>query len=121
MFSFVKPKPQSKKALELKRVRKEFKKRKNQGQKVYDDRLKIKKAEAEEKNKKMRKLEREIEGREGEEDDEKRGGKGKENPYMKMVMQFMKSGACVWREKNQRLPQYLERDVDIKFSDVVGL
>ncbi|KAL3528713.1 hypothetical protein ACH5RR_008035 [Cinchona calisaya] len=205
MFSFVKPKPQSKKALELKRVREEFKKRKNEelarmreegemiekaarmekrmeerrkrkemkrikfqesliqaqrnaqdrsrfwddlasnpavvnglgifffglfyftvvftfrrGQKDYDDRLKIEKAEAEEK-KKMRQLEREMEGREGEEDDEEGGSKGEENPYMKMAMQFMKSGARVRRAKNKRLPQYLERGVDVKFSDVAGL
>ncbi|XP_027168275.1 LOW QUALITY PROTEIN: probable inactive ATP-dependent zinc metalloprotease FTSHI 2, chloroplastic [Coffea eugenioides] len=89
------------------------------GQKDYEDRLKIEKAEAEEK-KKMRELEREMEGREVE-DDEEAGGKGEENPYMKMAMQFMKSGARVRRAKSKRLPQYLERGVDVKFSDVAGL
>lgn len=87
-------------------------------QKDYEDRLKIEKAEAEER-KKMRELERELEGIEGEDED---GGVGAEqNPYMKMAMQFMKSGARVRRARNKRLPQYLERGVDVKFSDVAGL
>ncbi|KAK9280915.1 hypothetical protein L1049_003806 [Liquidambar formosana] len=87
--------------------------------KDYEDRLKIEKAEAEEK-KKMRELEREMEGIEGE-DDETEGVGGEQNPYMKMAMQFMKSGARVRRAQNKRLPQYLERGVDVKFSDVAGL
>lgn len=87
--------------------------------KDYEDRLKIEKAEAEER-KKMRELEREMEGLEGE-DDELEQANGEENPYMKMATQFMKSGARVRRAQNRRLPQYLERGVDVKFSDVAGL
>lgn len=207
MFSLVKPKPQSKKALELKKVREEFKQRKNEElqkfreeremmekaikmqkkieekknrqemkkikheesmrqarrssqdmaimwqklasdsnvatalglvffyifyrtvvlsyrkqKKDYEDRLKIEKAEAEEK-KKMRELEREMAGIEDDDDDEEEegGGKAGDNPYMKMAQQFMKSGARVRRAHNKRLPQYLERGVDVKFSDVAGL
>ncbi|OIT08684.1 PREDICTED: probable inactive ATP-dependent zinc metalloprotease FTSHI 2, chloroplastic [Nicotiana attenuata] len=89
--------------------------------KDYEDRLKIEKAEADEK-KKMRELEREMEGIEGvDDDDEEEGRKGEENPYMKMAMQFMRSGARVRRARNKKLPQYLERGVDVKFSDVAGL
>ncbi|ONI15784.1 hypothetical protein PRUPE_3G061400 [Prunus persica] len=88
--------------------------------KDYEDRLKIEKAEAEER-KKMRELEREMEGIEGEEEEEIEQGKGEQNPYLKMAMQFMKSGARVRRAHNKRLPQYLERGVDVKFSDVAGL
>ncbi|TYI89579.1 hypothetical protein E1A91_D03G066200v1 [Gossypium mustelinum] len=87
--------------------------------KDYEDRLKIEKAEAEER-KKMRELEREMEGIEGEDDEAEQGG-GEQNPYLKMAMQFMKSGARVRRAQNKRLPQYLERGVDVKFSDVAGL
>lgn len=205
MLSFVKAKPQSKKALELKRVREEFKrqrneelvrmkkeremmekamktqkkmedrKRKREMQKIksdvslrearrnsqhmagvwdklasdsnvatalgflfffifyqtvvlsyrrqkkdYEDRLKIEKAEADEK-KKMRELEREMAGLEAGDDEDGEGGQGEDNPYMKMAMQFMRSGARVRRAHNKRLPQYLERGVDVKFSDVAGL
>lgn len=90
--------------------------------KDYEDRLKIEKAEAEER-KKMRELEREMEGLEGEdeEDEESGQGRGEQNPYLKMAMQFMKSGARVRRAHNKRLPQYLERGVDVKFTDVAGL
>lgn len=87
--------------------------------KDYDDRLKIEKAEAEER-KKMRELEREMEGIQGE-DEESEEAKGEQNPYLQMAMQFMKSGARVRRARNKRLPQYLERGVDVKFSDVAGL
>lgn len=86
----------------------------------YEDRLKIEKAEAEER-KKMRELEMEMEGIEGEDEEESEQGKGERNPYMKMAMQFMKSGARVRRARNKRPPQYLERGVDVKFSDVAGL
>lgn len=204
MFSFVKPKPQSKKALELKRMREEFKRRRKEEfekmredremvekaakmekkieqsrfkkemkkikfeeslrkaqirseamsifwhnvakdanvvgvlgilfffifyntvvvsykkhQKDYEDRRKIEKAEAEER-KKMRELEREMEGVEGE-DDEEEGGKEEQNSYMKMATQFMKSGARVRRARSKKLSQYLERGLDVKFSDVAGL
>ncbi|XP_073052909.1 probable inactive ATP-dependent zinc metalloprotease FTSHI 2, chloroplastic [Primulina eburnea] len=87
--------------------------------KDYEDRLKIEKAEAEEK-KKMRELEREVAGFE-EGDEEEGGEKGEDNPYMKMAKQFMRSGARVRRAQNRRLPQYLERGVDVKFTDVAGL
>ncbi|KAK4479606.1 hypothetical protein RD792_015129 [Penstemon davidsonii] len=89
--------------------------------KDYDDRKKIEQAEAEEK-KKMRELEREMSGIVAGVDDEEDGAKGEEdNPYMKMAEQFMKSGARVRRAQNKRLPQYLERGVDVKFTDVAGL
>lgn len=205
MFSFVKPKPQSKKALEFKRVREELKRqrdeeiirmneekemmekamkmqkkmedrnRKREQQKIkyeeslrqarkdsqhmagvwenlardsnvstalgflffyifyrtvvlsyrrqkkdYEDRLKIEKAEAEEK-KKMRELEKEMAGFETDDVDAEEGGQGEDDPYTKMAMQFMKSGARVRRARNKRLPQYLERGMDVKFSDVAGL
>ncbi|KAK2971145.1 hypothetical protein RJ640_008569 [Escallonia rubra] len=89
-------------------------------QKDYEDRLKIEKADAEEK-KKMRELEREMAGIEVGDAEDEEGGQGEKNPYMKMAMQFMKSGARVRRAQNRRLPQYLERGVDVKFSDVAGL
>lgn len=88
--------------------------------KDYDDRLKIEKAEAEER-KKMRELEREMGEREDGDDDEVEEGKGEQNAHMKMASQFMKSGARVRRARGKRPPQYLERGVDVKFSDVAGL
>ncbi|CAK9169659.1 unnamed protein product [Ilex paraguariensis] len=88
--------------------------------KDYEDRLKIEKAEAEER-KKMRELEREMAGIEGGDEEDEEGEKGEDNPYMKMAKQFMKSGARVRRAHNKRLPQYLERGIDVKFSDVAGL
>ncbi|KAL9323085.1 hypothetical protein ACSQ67_011138 [Phaseolus vulgaris] len=87
--------------------------------KDYEDRLKIEQAEAEER-KKLRELEREMEGIEGD-DEEIEQGKGEDNDYLKMAKQFMRSGARVRRAQNRRLPQYLERGVDVKFSDVAGL
>ncbi|KAL2936218.1 putative inactive ATP-dependent zinc metalloprotease FTSHI 2 chloroplastic [Bienertia sinuspersici] len=87
--------------------------------KDYEDRVKIEKAEAEER-KKMKELERKMQGLEGEEDEEEGKG-GEQNPYMKMASQFMKSGARVRRARHKRPPQFLERDVDVKFSDVAGL
>ncbi|KAI7986601.1 hypothetical protein LOK49_LG14G01950 [Camellia lanceoleosa] len=86
--------------------------------KDYEDRLKIEKAEAEVR-KKMRELEREMAGIESGEDEEEEG-KGEQNPYLKMA-QFMKSGARVRRAHSKRLPQYLERGIDVKFTDVAGL
>ncbi|PIA64756.1 hypothetical protein AQUCO_00100315v1 [Aquilegia coerulea] len=88
-------------------------------QKDYEDRLKIEKAEAEER-KKMRELERQFEGGESV-DDENEEGKTEDNPYLKMAMQFMKSGARVRRAHSKKLPQYQERGLDVKFSDVAGL
>lgn len=87
----------------------------------YEDRLKIEKAEAEER-KKMKQLEREMDGIAAEEDvDESEQGKGEQNEYLKMAQQFMKSGARVRRSHGKRPPQYLERGVDVKFTDVAGL
>lgn len=87
--------------------------------KDYEDRLKIEKAEREER-KKLRQLERELEGLE-DADDEIEQGEAEQNPHLKMAMQFMKSGARVRRAYGKGLPQYLERGVDVKFSDVAGL
>ncbi|XP_072978375.1 probable inactive ATP-dependent zinc metalloprotease FTSHI 2, chloroplastic [Typha angustifolia] len=89
-------------------------------QKDYEDRLKIEKAEAEEQ-KKIRQLEREMAGLEGSGDDEGEAKGGEDNPYLKMAMKFMQSGARVRRAHSKRLPQYMERGVDVKFSDVAGL
>uniref|UniRef100_A0A7N0TK12 AAA+ ATPase domain-containing protein n=1 Tax=Kalanchoe fedtschenkoi TaxID=63787 RepID=A0A7N0TK12_KALFE len=89
-------------------------------QKDYEDRLKIEKAEREER-KKLRELEREMQGFEGVDDEIEGAAGANENSYMKMAQQFMKSGARVRRAQNRRLPQYLERGVDVKFSDVAGL
>ncbi|CAH8385547.1 unnamed protein product [Eruca vesicaria subsp. sativa] len=49
------------------------------------------------------------------------GSSGEKNPYLQMAKQFMKSGARVRRASNKRLPEYLERGVDVKFTDVAGL
>ncbi|KAK9054714.1 hypothetical protein SSX86_025793 [Deinandra increscens subsp. villosa] len=90
--------------------------------KDYEDRLKIEKADAEEKRK-MKELERGLAGFD-DDDDDGEGKPGEENPYMKMAQQFMKSGARVRRaqnSKNTKLSQYLERGVDVKFTDVAGL
>ncbi|PKA57814.1 ATP-dependent zinc metalloprotease FtsH [Apostasia shenzhenica] len=88
--------------------------------KDYEDRLKIEKAEAEER-KKLRQLEREMAGLEGSEEEDGEGREGEQNPYLQMAKQFMQSGARVRRAHSRRLPQYLERGVDVKFKDVAGL
>lgn len=88
--------------------------------KDYEDRLKIEKAEADER-KKMRELEREMIGLEGSEDDDAEEKEGEQNAYLKMAKQFMQSGARVRRAPNKRLPQYMERGNDVKFKDVAGL
>ncbi|XP_022715016.1 probable inactive ATP-dependent zinc metalloprotease FTSHI 2, chloroplastic [Durio zibethinus] len=87
--------------------------------KDYEDRLKIEQADAEERRK-IRELEKEMEGIEGEDDEAEQVGR-EQDPYLKMAMQFMKSGARVRRAHTKRLPQYLDADVDVKFSDVAGL
>ncbi|KAI3907425.1 hypothetical protein MKX01_036342 [Papaver californicum] len=89
-------------------------------QKDYEDRLKIERADREERQK-MRRLEKEMEGTEGEEDETDEGKDGEKNPYMKMANQFMKSGARVRRARHRRLPQFQDRGVDVKFTDVAGL
>lgn len=89
--------------------------------KDYEDRIKIQKADAEER-KKMKALEAESGWTEaGADDDEGEPGEVDENPYLKMTKQFMKSGARVRRAQNRRVPQYLERGADVKFTDVAGL
>ncbi|XP_058114716.1 probable inactive ATP-dependent zinc metalloprotease FTSHI 2, chloroplastic isoform X2 [Magnolia sinica] len=85
-------------------------------QKDYEDRRKIEKAEAEEKRK-MRELEKEMAGIEDEGDETEANEK---DPY-RQIMKFMQSGARVRRARSKRLPQYLERGVDVKFTDVAGL
>ncbi|XP_042480532.1 probable inactive ATP-dependent zinc metalloprotease FTSHI 2, chloroplastic [Macadamia integrifolia] len=94
-------------------------------QKDYEDRLKIERAEAEER-KKMKQLEKELQGDEVEDEgegggDENEEGTDEKNLYLKMAKQFMRSGARVRRARNKRLPQYLDRGADVKFSDVAGL
>lgn len=85
----------------------------------FEDRLKIEKADAEER-KKMREMEREQAGLE--EDEEGQGEeKGEEENYLKIAKKFMQSGARVRRARGKRLPQYLERGVDVMFKDVAGL
>ncbi|KAK8959486.1 hypothetical protein KSP40_PGU017801 [Platanthera guangdongensis] len=88
--------------------------------KDYDDRLKIEKAEAEER-KKLRQLEREIAGLvdTGEEEGEEK--EGEQNAYLQMAKKFMRSGARVRRAHGKRLPKYIDRGIDVKFKDVAGL
>lgn len=88
--------------------------------KDYDDRLKIEKAEAEER-KKLRQLEKEIAGLvdTGEEEGEEK--EGEQNAYIQMAKKFMRSGARVRRAHGKRLPKYIDRGVDVKFKDVAGL
>lgn len=90
--------------------------------KDYEDRIKIQKADAEERRK-MKEMEAEMGWSEagGDEDESELVKEGEENPYLKMTKEFMKSGARVRRAQNRRLPQYLERGVDVKFTDVAGL
>lgn len=87
-------------------------------QKDYEDRQKIEKAEAEEKRK-IRELEKEMAGIE--DDDESEEGKGDDKDPYRQIMKFMQSGARVRRARSKRLPQYMERGIDVKFSDVAGL
>lgn len=89
-------------------------------QKDFEDRRKIEQAEAEER-KKMRELEREMAGLEGSGDDEVEDESDQQNPYLKMAAKFMQSGARVRRAHGKRLPQYMERGIDVKFTDVAGL
>lgn len=102
-------------------------------QKDYEDRVKIEKAEAEER-KKMKQLEydmgvtddalysstKEGQGIVGGENEEKLEGSEK-NSDIKLGLQFMRSGARVRRAKGRRPPRYLDRGVDVKFSDVAGM
>ncbi|KAK6125021.1 hypothetical protein DH2020_041295 [Rehmannia glutinosa] len=133
MFSLVKPKPQSKKALELKRVREEFKRRKNEElAKMREDRemmeqaMKMqKKMEEKQKRNEMKKLKYEESLRQA-----RVSSRGMSIMWERLASdsnvshgswQFMRSGARVRRVQSKRLPQYLERSVDVKFSDVAGL
>lgn len=102
-------------------------------QKDYEDRLKIEKAEAEDR-KKMKQLDYEtgviddalysstkegqgIVGGENEENLEE----SEKKSDIKLGLQFMRSGARVRRAKGSRPPQYLNRGANVKFSDVAGL
>lgn len=91
--------------------------------KDYDDRIKIERADAEERRK-MRMIEQEIMGIGDEdirEEGEQEGGEREENDHMKKAKQFMKSGARVRLARNKGVPQYFEGIMDVKFSDVAGL
>ncbi|KAM7471765.1 hypothetical protein LguiA_009948 [Lonicera macranthoides] len=89
--------------------------------KDYEDRLKIQKVDEEEK-KKVKDLEREMAGLDLFEDAEgEEGAKGEKNAYMKLAKQFMRSGANVRRTDSVRVPQFLDRGEDVKFTDVAGL
>ncbi|CAN1836691.1 Probable inactive ATP-dependent zinc metalloprotease FTSHI 2, chloroplastic [Linum perenne] len=92
--------------------------------KDYDDRMKIEKAEADER-KKMKELDRQMSDSEfnddGNEEGDEMGGEMDQNAYLKMANQFMKSGARVRRVNSKKPPQFLDRDVDVKFTDVAGL
>ncbi|KAK6125065.1 hypothetical protein DH2020_041181 [Rehmannia glutinosa] len=129
MFSLVKPKPQSKKALELKRVREEFKRRKNEElAKMREDRemmeqaMKMqKKMEEKQKRNEMKKLKYEESLRQA-----RVSSRGMSIMWERLasdsnVSTALGSGARVRRVQSKRLPQYLERSVDVKFSDVAGL
>ncbi|CAM6128546.1 unnamed protein product [Calypogeia fissa] len=98
----------------------------------YEDRLKIEKAEEEER-KKMREWEQEMEtfeavstskdwGKDGmSEEERKRVEEIERNPQLKLGLRFMRSGATARRAKGRKPPQYLDLDADIKFNDVAGL
>ncbi|CAK8535840.1 unnamed protein product [Lathyrus sativus] len=89
--------------------------------KDYEDRVKIAKADAEER-KKMKEMEAKMGWTDaGADDDEGQPGEVEENYYLKMTKQFMKSGARVRRAQKKKLPQYLERGIDVKFTEVAGL
>lgn len=87
--------------------------------KDYEDRLLIEKDEADER-KLVRELEDEMEGAENEVG-EGGGGQDEQHTQMKAVMQFMKSGARVRKALKKKFPEYMEEDVDVKFTDVAGL
>lgn len=102
-------------------------------QKDYEDRLKIEKAEAEDR-KKMKRLDyetgvtddalysstKEGQGIVGGENEEKLEESEKKSD-IKLGLQFMRSGARVRRAEGRRPPQYLNRGANVKFSDVAGL
>lgn len=90
-------------------------------QKDYEDRTKIERAEADERNQKSEVEKMMQTGAFEKGEDLGDEAAGEQNPYMKMAKQFMKSGARVRRAGARKLPQYLETDVDVKFSDVAGL
>ncbi|KAL9270819.1 putative inactive ATP-dependent zinc metalloprotease FTSHI 2, chloroplastic [Drosera capensis] len=49
-------------------------------------------------------------------------GDDKDNQQMKMAQKFMSSGARRLKKRlSQRQPEYMEKNVDVKFSDVAGL
>ncbi|KAJ7570661.1 hypothetical protein O6H91_01G130600 [Diphasiastrum complanatum] len=98
----------------------------------YEDRIKIEKAEGEER-KKLREWERAMETAEAisvtqelnmddmSEIEKQRIEEAQKNPQVQLGLRFMKSGAHVRRAKGRRPPQYLDLDADVKFADVAGL
>eukprot|EP01018_Ginkgo_biloba_P002916 Gb_28961 [translate_table: standard] len=101
-------------------------------QKDYEDRLKIEKAEEEER-KKMKQWEESMEiadaiyssGSMGPGAESEKGKKvleeAEKNPDVKLGLQFLRSGARVRRAKGRSPPRYLDKGEDVKFSDVAGL
>lgn len=100
--------------------------------KDYEDRLKIEKAEDEER-KKLREWEEELDTadvlaaseslKQGDltEKEKKLKEEAEHNPQIQMGLRFMRSGARVRRARGQRPPRYLDLEADVKFEDVAGL
>lgn len=102
-------------------------------QKDYEDRLKIEKADEEER-KKMKLFEFEMGVRDDEFLKSTKEGQGivggeneekleesEKNSDIKLGLRFMRSGARVRRARGSRPTRYLDRGADVKFSDVAGL
>ncbi|CAD5323247.1 unnamed protein product [Arabidopsis thaliana] len=148
MLTWVKPKKESKRAAELKRMREDFKRqRKEEIETMKEERVMMEKTMKAQKKQQERKKRKAVRKKKYEESlrEARRNyrdmadmwarlaqdpnvatalgleGTGEKNPYLQMAMQFMKSGARVRRASNKRLPEYLERGVDVKFTDVAGL
>eukprot|EP00250_Pteridium_aquilinum_P005516 c15598_g1_i1 orf=665-3499(-) len=98
--------------------------------KDYEDRLKIEKAEEEER-KKMEDWEFEADAVEAasttkgwkseSEDEKKQKEEEEQNLQLQMGLRFMRSGARVRRAKGKRPPKYLDLGADVRFEDVAGL
>ncbi|KAH7434685.1 hypothetical protein KP509_06G030400 [Ceratopteris richardii] len=103
-----------------------------QRRKDYEDRLKIERAEEEERRK-MEEWEAEADAAEAvlsvkdwsveklTEEEKKRNDELEQNPQVQMGLKFMRSGARVRRAKGKRPPKYLDIDADVRFEDVAGL
>lgn len=100
--------------------------------KDYEDRLKIEKAEEEER-KKMEEWEDELDTAEAtttteawktdiaSDEEKRRKDEVEQNPQVQMGLRFMRSGARVRRARGKRPPRYLDLGADVKFEDVAGL